>query len=126
MQVRCDYCGKYINDTDNFCTNCGAPNMYKRVHVTGIPSTIEEFQAWYAQKNLPPSEVTRYFIGKNLSEPKVFGIYKDENTGNFVVYKNKADGTRSIRYEGKDEAFAVNELYQRLLSEIANQKARNR
>ena len=33
-----------------------------------------------------------------------------------------ASGERAIRYQGVDEAYAVNELYQRLKSEIADQK----
>ena len=75
--------------------------------------------------NLPDENVTRFFIGKDYKEPKAFGIYKDENNNNFVVYKNKSDGTRAIRYEGKDEAYAVNELYIKLKEEIVNQKTHN-
>ena len=123
MERRCDYCGNYYPDTYNFCPDCGAENEYKRVIVSGVPQTIEEFKAWYERNNLPPSEVTRFFIGINYRQPKAFGIYKnDEN--NYVVYKNKADGTRSIRYEGKDEAYAVNELYERLKAEMSNQRSR--
>ncbi len=32
-----------------------------------------------------------------------------------IVYKNKADGSRSIRYRGPDEAYAVRALYEKLL-----------
>lgn len=42
-----------------------------------------------------------------------------------MVYKNKNGGERVVRYRGTDEAYAVNELYQRLKIEIANQKSRN-
>lgn len=84
--------------------------------------TIEELKQWYIDAHLPPENITRFFIGKNCKEKKAFGIYKDTNTGHFVVYKNKANGVRAIRYEGFDEAFAVNELYLRLKQEIANQK----
>lgn len=35
-----------------------------------------------------------------------------------MVYKNKDDGSRAIRYRGKDEAYAVNELYLKLKSEV--------
>ena len=38
--------------------------------------------------------------------------------GNFIVYKNKADGTRAVRYRGTDEAYAVNEIYQKLKAEL--------
>lgn len=89
----------------------------------GVPQTIEELKAWYTAHNLPPEEVTRFFIGKDYKEPKVFGIYQDGER--FIVYKNKADGSRAIRYEGGDEAYAVNELYLKLKEEIARQKAQN-
>lgn len=68
--------------------------------------------------------MTRFFIGKDIAEPKAFGIYKNER-GEYVVYKNKASGERAIRYQGPDETFAVSEILQRLRDEIASQKARN-
>lgn len=86
------------------------------------PQTIEELVEWYEANELPPSSVTRFFIGINYKNPKAFGIYKDPSTNNFIVYKNKADGTRAVRYEGQDEAYAVNEIYQRIKEEIFNQK----
>ena len=56
-----------------------------------------------------------FFIGKDIKEPKAFGIYKN-SAGDFVVYKNKSNGERVIRYQGTDEGYAVNELYQRLIT----------
>lgn len=123
MKIKCEYCGAYISEKDEKCSQCGAVNAnYKRT-VDETPKTISELKAWYKQKNLPPQEVTRFFIGEDYKEPKAFGIY--EKDGQFVVYKNKADGSRAIRYSGNDEAYAVNELYMRLKSEILNQKAHN-
>ena len=87
------------------------------------PRTIEELRVWYAARNLPPEEVTRFFIGRDIREPRAFGVYRDGDR--FVVYKNKDDGSRAVRYHGPDEAYAVNELYLRLKQEIANQKGRN-
>ena len=88
------------------------------------PSTIEELRQWYKDRKLPPENVTRFFIGKNIREPKAFGIYKDEN-GECVVYKNKANGERAVRYQGRDEAFAVGELLNRLKEEILLRKGKN-
>ena len=122
MKIQCDYCGNTYEDTQEKCPSCGAPNPSHQN--TGKPKTIEELQDWYKKRNLPAPEVTRFFIGVDYKEPKAFGIYKDEN-GEFIVYKNKADGSRAVRYKGKDEQYAVNELYQRLKDEIVHQKHLN-
>ncbi|MBO4310125.1 MAG: hypothetical protein J5856_03545 [Lachnospiraceae bacterium] len=123
MKISCRYCSSMFEDTLEKCPTCGAPNALVKRSVADQPLTIEEFKKWYASKGLPPSEVTRFFIGRDYREPKAFGIYRDENTDKFIVYKNMADGTRNIRYEGTDEAYAVNELFNRLKQEILEQKA---
>lgn len=41
------------------------------------------------------------------------------------LYTKQGNGERAIRYQGTDEAYAVNELYLKLKSEILNQKANN-
>ena len=64
----------------------------------------------------------RFFIGIDYKEPRAFGIYKEPATGNCVVYKNKADGSRAIRYTGTDEAYAVNEIYQKMRAELLEHK----
>ncbi len=124
MQMKCEYCGSMIPGTADVCPHCGAANKNMQRAVSDQPQTIEQLKQWYIDRKLPPEETTRFFIGRNYTKPKAFGIYRADN-GNFVVYKNKADGSRAIRYEGTDEAYAVNELYQKLKSEILNQKARN-
>lgn len=86
------------------------------------PKTIEELKQWYVAHNLPDEMITRFFIGKNYQEPKAFGIYQEPATGDFVVYKNKANGTRAERYRGKNEAYAVTELWLKLKEEILHQK----
>ncbi|MBP5677978.1 MAG: zinc ribbon domain-containing protein [Bacteroidales bacterium] len=124
MNIKCDFCGSMIDERSEHCPHCGAPLSGVNRTASEQPKTIEELQAWYTAHNLPPEEITRFFIGKNITEPKAFGIYKTE-TGDCVVYKNKSDGVRAVRYQGADEAYAVNELYQRLKAEIADQKAAN-
>lgn len=125
MKIKCNYCGSMFNDTAEKCPNCGAPNEGVVRTTKSQPQTIEELAQWYADRGLPPYETTRFFIGKNYTGKRAFGIYKDEKTGNFVVYKNKDSGQRAIRYEGTDEAYAVNELFMRLKEEIIQQKAHN-
>ena len=123
MKIKCDYCGAMVDEDRTSCPQCGGKLNGVNRMASGEPRTIEDLQQWYQAHQLPPEEVTRFFIGKDVREAKAFGIYRDDN-GDFVVYKNKADGTRAVRYQGSDEAYAVNELYQRLRSEIADQKYR--
>ena len=125
MKIKCEYCNNYIDESEEKCPSCGAPNKNFRRAAIGVPTTIEELKQWYSDHNLPPSEVTRFFIGEDYKSPKAFGIYKDSNTGKFIVYKNKDTGERAIRYEGNDEKYAVNELYMKLKTEIVNQKSIN-
>lgn len=123
MQVKCKYCGSWIDDSAEQCPNCGAVNDQLKRFVNITPKTIEELKQWYIDRNLPDENITRFFIGKDIKEPKAFGIYKDGS--NFIVYKNKADGSRAIRYKGKDESYAVNEIFLKLKEEILNQKNHN-
>lgn len=120
MQRKCEYCGVAYEDSLSVCPQCGAPNEYRRATGIKVPKTIGELAAWYTDKKLPPEEVTRFFIGKNIEEPKAFGIY--QKNGEFIVYKNKGNGERVVRYKGTDEAYAVNELYMKIKEEILTQK----
>ncbi len=125
MKVKCENCGNYVFDTEEVCSECGLVNKnYKKI-IRNKPTTIEELKTWYENRNLPPYETTRFFIGIDYKGSRAFGIYKDSETGNFVVYKNKIFGERKIRYEGKDEEYAVSEIYIRLKAEIAHQKELN-
>ncbi len=125
MKITCPYCNHLFNDTLEKCPHCGSPNSGV-VRTSGSqPITIEELQKWYQDRGLPPYEVTRFFIGQDYQSPRAFGIYQDQTTGDYVVYKNKDNGQRAIRYQGTDEAYAVNELYQRLKQEIIEQKQAN-
>ena len=123
MKIKCDYCGNTYEDTLAQCPHCGAPNGSRHKN-DKKPRTIEQLQEWYKARNLPPYETTRFFIGINHEGPRAFGIYKDDN-GDVVVYKNKDNGERAIRYQGGDEEYAVNELYQKLKDEIVHQKQLN-
>ena len=121
MKVKCSYCGQYYDDNIAQCPNCGSPNEHLHRTSDAVPKTIEELKQYCEANGFTP-ERTRFFIGEDYKKPRAFGIYKDD-AGEFVVYKNKADGSRAVRYRGKDEAYAVNELYERLQSEILNQKS---
>ncbi len=122
MKIKCDWCGNWINDFDQTCPSCGGVNSHYKRQADGIPRTIEELKAWAAAHNLPLEQM-RTYIGEDYRGPRAFGIYKDESTGTFVVYKNKDDGSRAIRYQGNDEAYAVNELYMKMKERVAQQKS---
>lgn len=125
MKITCPYCGSLFNDTEEKCPACGATNKSVRRYTDDQPLTIADLQAWYERHGLPPYETTRFFIGENYTQPRAFGIYYDDARRVFVVYKNKSDGSRAVRYEGSDEAYAVNEIFMRLKQEILQQKAQN-
>ena len=122
MKIICDYCGSIIDENNEICPNCGGTLDGVHRFAGEQPKTIAELKEWYIARNLPSEEVTRFFIGKDIREPRAFGIYQDE-FGDFVVYKNKSNGERAVRYQGTDEAYAVNELYQKLKGEIADRKS---
>lgn len=121
MKIQCEYCGQMIPETAQFCPHCGAPNRRVKRAAYGVPTTIEELRAYCRHHNLPLTDM-RVFLGEDYRGAKAFGIYRDEGTGNFIVYKNKADGTRAVRYEGNDEAYAVNELYLKIRERVGEQK----
>ena len=128
MKVKCQYCGYTYEMEEDKCPGCGAPNesSVAGTHIVKDPVTIEELQEWYQKRGLPPEDVTRFFIGKDYKGAKAFGIYRDTATGNVVVYKNKADGSRAVRYNGPDEAVAVREILLKLKETISQQKSANR
>ena len=114
---QCPYCGSTVTSSEKFCGNCGAPNegyIADTKRQIFLPKTIDELKEYCAERGMPLLKM-RFFIGEDYRRPKAFGIYRDGNE--FVVYKNKANGERAIRYRGPDEAHAVNELFLKLLDE---------
>ncbi|MCR5747509.1 MAG: hypothetical protein K6G03_07355, partial [Lachnospiraceae bacterium] len=99
MQVKCDYCGSYIDEALETCPNCGAPNEHIKREATGVPRTIEELKAFCEEKKIPLDKF-KFHIGENYQGPQAFGIYYDEENKEYVVYKNKSDGSRAVRYHG--------------------------
>lgn len=80
------------------------------------PETLNGLIEFCRSKNIP-AEKMRFFLGTDCDEPKCFGIFAGDD-GTFTVYKNKANGTRAIRYTGTDEKFAVSEIFDKMKSEI--------
>ena len=127
MSRTCEYCGSAVGDGERFCPGCGAPlsapaaSAEDKAPHRGTPQTIDELLA-FCQSHHMPLEKMRFFIGRDLRGSRAFGIYRDKR-GDFVVYKNKSDGTRAVRYQGPDEAYAVREIYRKLQEEVALRKA---
>lgn len=128
----CPSCGASVSEDSFFCTHCGAALPQSGAAVQTAPSeeswrvetprTIEELAAFCERHRLPLAKM-RFFIGLDYPGAQAFGIYRDAN-GEFVVYKNKSDGSRAVRYRGRDEARAVREIFEKLKDEASRQRAR--
>ena len=117
---KCPYCGGTVRSDEQSCPHCGAANELYVVdspRTVFQPKTIDELKEYCAERGMPLLRM-RFFIGEDYRQPKAFGIYRDGR--DVVVYKNKADGSRAIRYRGPDEEHAVNEIFLKLLSECHN------
>ncbi len=117
---KCPYCGGVVRSDEANCPHCGAANelfVADMPRTVFQPKTIEELKEYCAERGMPLLRM-RFFIGEDYREARAFGIYRDGR--DVVVYKNKADGSRAIRYRGPDEEHAVNEIYLKLLEECHN------
>ena len=117
---KCPFCGATLSSEDKVCPSCGAPNeryVADTPRTVFFPKTIAELQEYCAERGMPLLKM-RFFIGEDFKEPKAFGIYQDGN--DFVVYKNKSNGQRAVRYRGPDEEHAVDEIFTKLLEECHN------
>lgn len=113
MKIQCTYCENFIEETERTCPKCGGTNARFRLLPGTEPITLEELKKFCKDHNVTPGK-THFYVGENHSGPKAFGIYQEVDTGNFVVYKNKSDGSRAVRYSGPDEARAVHEIFQKM------------
>ena len=119
--IKCPYCGASVSSDQPSCPGCGAPNDSYLAYTPSLdltPKTIAELKDYCAVHQIPLEQL-RFCIGENDHSPRLYGIYRD---GHYVVaYKNKSDGSRSVRYRGTDEATAVKLFLERLLSECRKQ-----
>ena len=78
MKIKCDYCGAMVDEDRTSCPQCGGKLNGVNRMASGEPRTIEDLQKWYQDHQLPPEEVTRFFIGKDVREAKAFGNRRPE------------------------------------------------
>lgn len=125
MNVKCEYCGAIIGENDEKCYRCGTVNHYFQ-RKNKEPKTIEDLKDWYRYNNLPNETITRFFIGRDYKFQEAYGIYKDNATGDIVIYENKLGGERVIHYSGKDETYAVEKYFTNLREKTSDPKERKR
>ena len=87
-----------------------------------VPKTIKELEKWYKDHDLPEYEKSKIFIGEEYKDLKAYGVYKDSKTGKYVVFQNKGGGLKDTYYEGDDEEFAVNKVYERVREKYIDKK----
>ena len=83
-----------------------------------MPNTIDELRTICARLEMPLEQM-RFFIGEDCREPCAFGVYRNDMIGQFVVYKNQRDGSRSTGYVGGSEKVAVRLFAQKIGQQIA-------
>ncbi len=85
--------------------------------------TVNEFEEYTKRHDLP-LERMRFCINEDKWEPRWFGIYYDNGSECWIVYKNKDDGSRFTRYSGKTEKEAVMIFYEKMAEEAAKRGIR--
>lgn len=131
MERSCIFCGRSLADGDEVCPNCGTPvsrgaesapdSVGRRDPLADGPRSLDELKAYCRAHRLSP-EALRFSIGRDSAESRVTGIFR-EPSGDFVVFRNKGDGSRLELYRGTDEASAVRVFFPRLQDALARQRS---
>ncbi len=83
--------------------------------------TLAELQACCEERRLPLDKMRFALDVDKGHEPRWFYIYLDDMSGEWVVTKNKSDGSRVERYRGYDEETAV-QIFADKMEEEANKR----
>ncbi|MBR5342436.1 MAG: zinc ribbon domain-containing protein [Oscillospiraceae bacterium] len=123
MERTCSFCGLNIPDGAEVCPNCGAPVAESEAGLPRRegPRSLDELKEYCREHRLSPEKIL-FSIGEDSDEPRVNGIFREPG-GDYVVFRNKSDGTRLERYRGPDEEEAVQVLYPRLRDELARRRS---
>ncbi len=85
-------------------------------------NSLQEYRDFVQQHNIPLDTI-RFALGEDKGhEPRWFYIYQDRFTGEWVVAKNKSDGSTAERYRGNDEAKACQILFDKMEEEFNNRQ----
>ncbi len=85
-------------------------------------NSLHEYKDFVQRHNIPLDKI-RFALGEDKGhEPRWFYIYQDRFTGEWVVAKNKSDGSTAERYRGQDEAKACQILFDKMEEEFNNRK----
>lgn len=121
MDQKIVYRPDLAEDATEFCPLCGAPvapveepapEPAAPAQPETTPRTVEELMALCASHDVPPVS-QRFFIGADEKDTPGYGLFLDE-FGDYVFYHNHSSGDRAIRYKGRDEGYAVEEMYRRM------------
>ncbi len=100
------------------CKNCGSRCDSGICKVCGTPQNITALRNWVIENNagiIPHNLV----IGKESVDPFVCGLYVDESTRDYVVYRTNECGFSRLLYQGQDEATAVYSLFSKLRDDMS-------
>ena len=121
MDQKMVYRPDLAEDAEEFCPLCGAPVAPEEepapepaapAQPETAPRTVTELLALCDSFEVDPAAHS-FFIGKDEKDASGYGLFLDE-FGDYVFYRNHTDGRRAIRYKGRDEGYAVGELYRRM------------
>ena len=85
-------------------------------------NSLQEYKDFVERHNIPLDTI-RFALGEDKGhDPRWFYIYQDRFTGEWVVVKNKSDGSTAERYRGNDEAKACQILFDKMEEEFNKRK----
>ena len=85
-------------------------------------NSLQEYKDFVERHNIPLDTI-RFALGEDKGhDPRWFYIYQDRFTGEWVVAKNKSDGSTAERYRGNDEAKACQILFDKMEEEFNKRK----
>ena len=120
MDQKMVYRPDLAEDATEFCPLCGAPVAPMEepqpeatpAQPETTPRTVEELVALCDSFEVDPAN-HGFFIGKDEKDTPGYGLFLDA-FGDYVFYHNHSSGDRAIRYKGRDEGYAVGEMYRRM------------